>query len=197
MSGTPLLGFLLAGGQSRRMGKEKASLSYAGSTQPEHVAKLLQAHCNEVFLSLHIGQAKMGQVRDLSVVRDSHEGGGPLVGILSAFDERTDAAWLVVACDLPFLDADTLDNLLAKRDSTRLATAYRSAHDGLPEPLCAIYEPSAFRETLRFMEEEKEYCPRKILIQINSKLIDLVDQRALDNVNTPEEYKDAAAKLTA
>ena len=196
MSRIPLLGFLLAGGQSRRMGKEKASLSYAGSTQPERVAKLLQAHCNEVFLSLRTGQAKMGKVRYLPVVRDSREGGGPLVGILSAFDARTDAAWLVVACDLPFLDNATLDNLLAKRDSTRLATAYRSAHDGLPEPLCTIYEPHA-RPVLEDYFARDICCPRKILINTEPLLLDPVTPRALDNVNTPEDYEEAVHLLSS
>jgi molybdopterin-guanine dinucleotide biosynthesis protein A len=49
----------------------------------------------------------------------------------------------VLACDLPFLDAATLDALIAGRDLERDATAFRSSHDGLPEPLCAIYEPRA------------------------------------------------------
>ena len=196
MSRIPLLGFLLAGGQSRRMGKAKASLSYAGSTQPERVAKLLQAHCNEVFLSLREEQAMPAEMGTLSVVRDSREGGGPLVGILSAFDARTDAAWLVVACDLPFLDAATLDNLLAKRDSTRLATAYRSAHDGLPEPLCTIYEPHA-RPVLEDYLARDIRCPRKILINTEPLLLDPVNPRALDNVNTPEDYEEAVHILSS
>ena len=47
----------------------------------------------------------------------------------------------MLACDLPLLDAATLEHLLRARDPRRAATAYRSSHDGLPEPLCAIYEP--------------------------------------------------------
>jgi molybdenum cofactor guanylyltransferase len=49
----------------------------------------------------------------------------------------------VLACDLPFLTDAALAQLLEERDPTALATAYRSAHDGLPEPLCAIWEPAA------------------------------------------------------
>ena len=59
-----------------------------------------------------------------------------------------DAAWLVLACDLPLLDQQTLGHLLRSRRRERQATAYRSSHDGLPEPLCAIYEPSS-REAIR------------------------------------------------
>ena len=196
MSRIPLLGLLLAGGQSRRMGKEKASLSYAGSTQPERVAKLLQAHCNEIFLSLRKGQAGVRKVRNLPIVRDSREGRGPLVGILSAFDVRTDAAWLVVACDLPFLDELTLDNLIAKRDKSRLATAYRSSHDGLPEPLCTIYEPHSLSTFEEYFDRDI-CCPRKILINTDPLLLEPVNHRALDNVNTPEDYKEAVRHLSA
>ena len=49
----------------------------------------------------------------------------------------------MLACDLPFLADETLRHLIEHRDPSRLATAYRSSHDGLPEPLCAIWEPAA------------------------------------------------------
>jgi len=197
MSRSPLNALLLAGGRSRRMCRDKATLTYGGQPQLERVAELLAKHCIATYLSLRQGQDIPAGGPDVPTIEDEFGEIGPLGGILSAFSFKPKDPWLVVACDLPFLTEDTLKNLVHERDPEYLATAYRSAHDGLPEPLCAIYEPSAFREILRFMEEEKEDCPRKILIQINTKLIDLVDQRALDNVNTPEEYKDAAAKLTA
>lgn len=194
MSEVPLNGLLLAGGQSRRMGKDKATLSYGGKTQPERAAELLRARCAETFLSLRTDQTPPSEVADLPTVRDCVSGAGPLTGILSAFAQDPDAAWLVIACDLPFLDGATLDHLLAERDSTRIATAYRSAHDGLPEPLCAVYEPHA-RPTLLDFAERDVRCPRKILINTDPLLLDLLNPRALDNVNTPEDYAEATQAL--
>ncbi|MBO94874.1 MAG: molybdenum cofactor guanylyltransferase [Opitutales bacterium] len=188
---------LLAGGRSRRMHRDKATLIYGGRTQLERAAELLSELCPVTYLSLRKGQDLPADGPDLPTIEDAYGEIGPLGGMLSAFSTHPDNAWLVVACDLPFLGPVTLRHLLRERDTDRIATAYRSARDGLPEPLCAIYEPSAFRELSRFWEEEKMRCPRKILIRTEPKLLDPVDHRALDNVNTPEEYDEAAAKLTA
>ena len=196
MSDSPILGLILAGGHSRRMGKEKATLDYAGFTQPEVAAELLSNRCAKVFLSLRESQAIPKGLNKLSAIRDSREGSGPLVGIISALDAQPDPAWLVVACDLPFLDDHTLDNLIAKRDPSRLATAYRSSHDGLPEPLCTIYEPHSL-STLEEYFDRDICCPRKILINTDSLLLEPVNHRALDNVNTPEDYKEAVDHLSA
>ena len=196
MSKIPLNGLLLAGGQSRRMGQDKATLSYGGRTQPERTAELLRERCDETFLSLRTDQSPPPEVADLPIIRDSVSGAGPLTGILSAFAQAPDAAWLVSACDLPFLDFATLDHLLAQRDHARIATAYRSAHDGLPEPLCAVYEPHALPVLEDFLARDAR-CPRKILINTEPFLLDLPNPRALDNVNTPEDYADALRLLAA
>jgi len=100
----------------------------------------------------------------------------------------------VLACDLPYLDARTLDVLIAARDPQRVATAFRSSHDGLPEPLCAIYEPRAL-EGVRAHVAGGRNCPRKFLINADTKLLDQPDARALDNVNTVAEYGHAMESL--
>ena len=87
-----------------------------------------------------------------------------------------------------------LKELLRRRDPNALATAYKSAHDGLPEPLCAIWEPSA-APVLADYQAAGSDCPRKFLIRHGAHLLDLPDPRALDNVNTPEEYSQAVAAL--
>jgi molybdopterin-guanine dinucleotide biosynthesis protein A len=84
--------------------------------------------------------------------------------------------------------------LIRERDATRLATAYLSAHDGLPEPLCAIWEPSA-AAVLAEYQAGGGRCPRKFLKGHAAHLIEPSDRRALDNVNTPEEYAQALEAL--
>ncbi len=131
---------------------------------------------------------------------DTQEGLGPIAGILAAQACYPDVAWLVVACDLPFIDDSTLDCLLAERDPARQATAFRSGqfghpkHNGLPEPLCAIYEPAS-RAASWLISLPGEDCPRKFLINADTQLLDQPNPRALDNVNTPEEYGSAMASL--
>jgi len=101
---------------------------------------------------------------------------------------------LVVACDLPFLSDAALERLLAARDPGVLATAYSSAHDGLPEPLCAIWEPAA-AAALAAYQAGGGMCPRKFLRTHPMRLLMPRDGRALDNVNTPEEYRLALEAL--
>ena len=104
---------------------------------------------------------------------------GPIAGISAAFASSADVAWLVIACDLPFLDAQTLDTLLLARDPGFDATAFRSSHDGLPEPLCAIYEPSA-RKGIAAQIAAGRNCPRKFLINAHTQLLEQPNPRALD-----------------
>tara|TARA_B110000438_G_scaffold30175_1_gene29387 strand:- start:1593 stop:2132 length:540 start_codon:yes stop_codon:yes gene_type:complete len=177
------------------MGKDKSSISYAGTTQPELAAELLRSRCAEIFLSLRKGQNNATGLENFNVVHDRWESAGPLIGILSAMTEHPGAAWLVIACDLPFLDRITLDNLLAQRDPTKIATAYRSSYDGKPEPLCAIYEAHALLVLEDFFANDIR-CPRKILMQTEPLLLDPVNPRALDNVNTPKDYEKAVHALS-
>jgi molybdopterin-guanine dinucleotide biosynthesis protein A len=130
------------------------------------------------------------------MIVDSVAGEGPIVGIRSALAAHPQAAWLVLACDLPFLSDAALSQLLRERDLAGLATAYRSTHDGLPEPLCAIWEPGA-AAALESYQAGGGHCPRKFLIRHSVRLLEPLDRRALDNVNTPEEYAEARAALDA
>jgi molybdopterin-guanine dinucleotide biosynthesis protein A len=103
-------------------------------------------------------------------------------------------AWLVLACDLPFVKAAALERLIAARKPDRMAVAFRSAHDGLPEPLCAIYEPAASAAVAESIATQRA-CPRKMLIRLEAPLLEPEWREALDNVNTPEEYAAARAAL--
>jgi molybdopterin-guanine dinucleotide biosynthesis protein A len=191
-----LHGLVLAGGRSTRMQRDKATLSYHGRTQLERAVELLRPLVARVFVSVRADQmAEPARARFERIV-DRHEGVGPIAGIAAAQAEHPEAAWLVVACDLPLLDAGTLAHLVWARRPERLATAYRSSHDGLPEPLCAIYEPASREAIARYVASGR-HCPRKFLLQSDVALLDEPNPRALDNINTPEEYDAVLAGLPA
>ena len=100
----------------------------------------------------------------------------------------------MVAVDLPRLDAATLQHLLAMRDPAREATAFISHHDGLPEPLCALWEPASHARLLARVQAGKP-CPRKALIEADTQLLQPLAAHALDNINTPEELASLRAQL--
>jgi len=201
----PVHGLVLAGGASSRMQRDKAALVYHGATQLDRVFALLSRHVHPVFVSARRAQADEPSRAGKPLILDDpalpgidreERAGGPIVGIRAAFARFPDAAWLVLACDLPFLSDAALGQLLAARDPRRLATAFRSVHDGLPEPLCAIWEPAA-AAALAVHQASGSQCPRKFLIRADALLVDPADRRALDNVNTPEEYAQAQQLLGA
>jgi len=176
------------------MQRDKAALQYQGRSQLDRAFDLAARHAQKVFVSVRANQIEEpGRARKPMIV-DAVDGEGPIVGIRSALAAFPRAAWLVLACDLPFLSDAVLERLLAERDPAGFATAYRSAHDGLPEPLCAVWEPAA-APLLAAYQAGGGHCPRKFLNRNAARLLEPLDKRALDNVNTPEEYAAALAAL--
>ena len=194
MSGAPVYGLVLAGGRSSRMQRDKAALQYHGRTQLEWAVDLLRPHVERVFVSVRPDQRDDPVRAKYPQIVDRYDNLGPIAGIVSAQAEHPQVAWLVLACDLPFLDDETLKHLLRERRTDCQATAYRSSHDGLPEPLCAIYEPHS-REALADYVASGRQCPRKFLLKGQTHLLEPLHPRALDNINTPEEYGSAMENL--
>lgn len=193
---TPLYGLVLAGGRSRRMRSDKASLAYGARPQLAEAFDLVARHVARAFVSVRAGQAGEPLRAAYPQIVDGTAGRGPIAGIIAAQAQHPDAAWLVLACDLPFLDDATLGTLVSRRDAGRLATAFRSRYDGLPEPLCAIYEPRSREAILAHVAAGRD-CPRKFLLEHGPLLLEPVATAALDNANTPEDAAAARAALAA
>ncbi len=185
-----LCGLVLTGGKSTRMNRDKASLEYHGKKQSVFCYELLTRFCDKVFISNRKDQEKEEGQQGFPQIHDlpAYEGIGPLAGILSAMTTHPNVAWLTLACDLPFVNEKTIQYLLDHRNPKKVATAFISTSDCLPEPLCAIYEPQAKDLLLSFFASAKA-CPRKFLINSDVELLKQPNPNALTNINTVEEYK--------
>ncbi len=190
----PLHGLVLTGGRSRRMQRDKASLAYAGRSQLERTMQLLEPRVQQVYVSIRSEQRADPARAAYPHIEDLQPDLGPIGGIHAALHTHPDRAWLVLACDLPFLTGATLDHLIASRAADRLATAYRSSYDGLPEPLCAIFEPAS-RAAVDAWIAQGQVCPRALLAGADTSLLEPLEPSALDNINTPEQYTAATAQL--
>ena len=168
------------------MQADKAAMNYHGRPQSEVCFDLLGNFCEKVFLSVRAEQSELPGRHGLPQIHDTFADMGPLGGTLTALQSNRAVAWLVVACDLPLLDDATLRFLVEHRAPAMHATAFRSTYDGKPEPLCTIYEPSAFAHFVGLMDRGVT-CPRKALMQSETLLLDQPFTRALDNANTPQE----------
>ncbi len=140
----PLVGGILIGGASRRMGSPKALLEWQGESFLERIARTLAAVVPEVAL-LGSGIALPAGVASLSVVADGGGVAGPLAGLLSAAAARPDAAWLVLTCDQPLLSPAALAWLVGERRADRIAVLPRLVADRI-EPFPGIYEPGCRAE---------------------------------------------------
>jgi molybdenum cofactor guanylyltransferase len=195
LGGPPmLLGLVLAGGRSTRMRTDKAALLYGGRSQLERAMALIAPHVERAYVSVRADQSTDPLRARFPQIPDTHDGLGPIAGLLAAQARYPEAAWLVLACDLPLLDAATLAHLVRSRVPERVATAYRSSHDGLPEPLCAIWEPRSAADLAAYVAGGRQ-CPRRFLLGADTCLIEEPQPGALDNINTPDEYRSAVTAL--
>ena len=185
-----IFGLVLAGGKSSRMGgNDKGMATWHGRPQRYYLAGLLKQYCTRVFISCREEQATEIE-NGYSILTDKYTNCGPTGGILTALEYAPQCSWLVVACDLPFVDEELLQYLVTERDSECIATTFESPFDHLPEPLITIWEPASYT-ILKAKLEEGYKCPRKILINNKVRILQPPHPEKLMNVNTPEDVINA------
>ncbi|WP_324028049.1 NTP transferase domain-containing protein [Maribacter sp. BPC-D8] len=194
ISNAKLYGLVLSGGKSTRMGEDKGLITYHNLPQREHLYHLLNEVCNQTFLSIRNDQESEIS-NSFETIIDQDEFRGPYNGLLSAHKAHPEAAWLVLACDLPLMDKQALQELIAARDSDKIASAFADAEDPLPEPLCAIWEPEALKQSVTYLEAGNGSCPRKFLINSDVNLVFPKQKEVLLNANSRAEYEEALLKI--
>ena len=193
-------GFILAGGRSSRMGRDKATLEIDGVTMLDRAIDLLQSIGVSVTV---VGLPAEFERRALQVpvIADEWPGMGPLGGIATAL-RQTPATWdLVIACDLPYLTAEWLRFLL-QRTKASSADAIVPRSERGPEPLCAVYHrraESAIGEALRQGKRKVS----EVVATLNTEYVEPGDWKAFDsdgllfkNMNQPADYEEAKAILS-
>lgn len=185
MSTPRINGLVLAGGKSSRMGRDKSLLTIHAQPQRLHLFNLLKGFCAEVYLSCK----DAGDVPpELHPIADQFQIDSPLNGILSAFTNNPEAAWLTVAVDMPLVDASAIEALIKHRDPGKIATCFRDSDGHKPEPLLTLWEPRGFPLLLSF-HEQGNISPRKFLMENDIKLLTAPDRKVLVNVNSEEELR--------
>lgn len=190
----PLHALILTGGKSVRMGRDKALIQYHNEPQYQHVYHLLEGMGIMPFISCREEQREFFEDHGCRTITDRINGLGPMGGMISAFMKNPDHAWLVLACDLPLLDGNVIQQLISNRKSTAIATSFQSPHDKFPEPLVAIWEPASYPRIMQFVAQGIS-CPRKVLINSNTHVIHASDAEKLTNVNTPDDLEDVFPEM--
>ena len=170
------------------MGADKAMLQVHGQDQLAWTADLLAPFCQSVHASVRLEQIEMLSGSNLHLIPDQLEDNGPLAGILAALGQQPKVGWLIVACDMPWLETTTLGQLVAHRDRSKLATAFIGSKG--PEPLCTIWESGALEPLVSAMKKGQRSA-RRILAQLPIKQLVPVNPKALLSINTPELLQQA------
>ncbi len=132
----PLSGVILCGGQSRRMGRDKAELELGGERMLDRVLSEVASVCSEVLLAC--GPHERYKNRGLRLVLDGCADGGPLAGIVAALETAREERALVVACDMPRVCRDLFLALAHRAAREELDVCWFESERGV-EPLCAVY----------------------------------------------------------
>ncbi len=142
---TDAAGYILVGGKSSRLGRDKALVEVGGTPLVLRVAQAVGAAVDEVTL---VGAPEKYGHLGLRVIPDQISGFGPLAGILAALEETSRPWNLVAACDMPNLTPDFLRFLLRRAVEEQAEILAPTDANGRPEPLCAVYASSC-REAIR------------------------------------------------
>ena len=189
--------FILAGGESSRMGRTKALLELGGEPLILRTARLVEEAAGKPTI---VGPRDTFQGFGLNCVEDEWPGAGPLGGIATALGASS-ADWnLVVACDLPYLTKEWLEYLAARAKASP-ADAVIPENERGAEPLCAFYG----KRGERAIREALERGVRKVtdgLAGIAVERIARVEWKSFDsdgllfkNMNFPMDYEEAKARL--
>ncbi len=182
-----LLGLVLCGGQSKRMGTDKGLImGKEGSWAQETAAKLIAKGLTVIYSinNLQI-EAYSAKIDSTLLICDSLEVPGPLNGILSAHKKYPKADLLVLACDMPLMNEATLCRLVSVYESTPQYGVYFYEKNGFKEPLCSIFR----KETLSGLLQEysssalTQFSLQKLLGRLPHLALETEDMLAFSNIN--------------
>jgi molybdopterin-guanine dinucleotide biosynthesis protein A len=176
---------VLAGGDSRRMGRPKALLPVGGVTLVEWVvARLAPGFAHLLVAAREPDQLPMALRSHL--VRDLHAGAGPLAGVEAALAASPHDIVVAVACDMPAVTPDLVRRLAAEAGGPYDAAVPRVG--GRPEPACAAYRQSTAGPIAAALREGRLRAAGA-LDDLRVRWLDGEDPALFANLNTPEDYR--------
>lgn len=177
-----MAGFVLIGGQSSRMGSDKALLPWHSASLVEDIAGKVESAAGTVHL---LGDPQRYGHFGYGCLPDRRLGLGPLAGIEAALLSQLGELNLITACDIPGLQIPWLQSLLrsAAQPGTRCTVLLDS--NGEKQPLCAVYHANCLPDVQCALEEGRLKM-RELMARLNARTVSIPSP--LPNVNTPEEW---------
>jgi molybdopterin-guanine dinucleotide biosynthesis protein A len=183
-------GFVVAGGHSRRMGRDKALLPWGGATLLHHALDRLRRVCTDV--AILCGAEPRYLDAGVPVLTDAARETGPLGGLVSALEHARHDRVLLLAVDVPFAPPELLRHLL---ESAGDEDAVVPIAEERPQPLCAVYRRSCAGPARRRLEagdlKMTSFWPDVRVRQVSAAELAPFGDPALllRNLNTPRDYQ--------
>lgn len=179
---------ILAGGDSRRMGQDKASLPLHGNTLLEHVTAAMRQVFSQVMVSVR--QPRTG-VHELQVC-DEFSASGPLAGLVAGL-WQADTPWIfAVACDMPFISPAVVESMARLRGQHQAVVPRVAGH---PQPLAAFYARTALL-SMRGCLKSEDKSLRGMLKKMDVRYVEEAELRGFDpqlrsfvDLDTPQDYQ--------
>lgn len=184
-----IVGVVLAGGSSSRMGADKALLPLGGAPLITRGADALSAVFSEVLVSS--GAVKRYAFLGLNEIIDVFTDSGPLGGIHAALLAADNRPIFVIACDLPFVNRELVEYILAQGEPARTRIA---ESEGRIQPLFGLYDPNILPH-LELCLREGRFSVVKALMEYNHDVVPIGPHLSffrpniLQNVNTMSDYQ--------
>lgn len=176
--------FVLAGGRSSRMGRDKALLPFHGRPLVEHVAAQARGVTDNITL---VGDISRYTNLGYPVIEDIFPGHGPLSGLHAALTSTRSEWNLILACDMPELTAEFLVRLMAQAEAGQAAAVIPVGPDSVPQPLCAAYRRRCAPLITRALEN-RVYKVTEGLAALDIEFWPVPHSHYFRNLNTPEDW---------
>jgi molybdenum cofactor guanylyltransferase len=178
-----MLGIILSGGQSSRMGQDKGLLKLEAKTWAQTAIDKLSILNIPVKISVNRSQfsqyAEVFSPADLIEDNETLSLKGPLLGVLSAHVHYPDQDLFILACDMPLMESSVLQELDDRFRTNKGAEVYIFTNEGEPEPLCGIYTSKAFATVTSQLHSGQlnRYSMKNMLEQVSVHSIPLTEEQ--------------------
>ena len=180
---TELMGLVIAGGKSSRMGKNKAFIQYHGIPQWRYVQEQLSHFCSRVVIN-----SNDAQLTDEDILKDGvqFKDHGPISGLLTAVSQYPDQSIFVMGIDYPMLRAKTLNDLVQTYRIRNQSVCFKNPTSDILEPLCAIYHSSDLRHIFDCFNNGNDSL-REFLASRNPVILKPNNIEELKSFDTPHD----------
>lgn len=175
---------ILAGGGAKRMGKDKRFLKIGNEQLLDRQVRILKQYFQDVIISANDPE-KLAYL-NLPVIKDQHQGRGPLEGLTSVLNASRTEYNFVVAVDIPSIDMSLVEKMRSRLD--HVLAVIPVCADGRQEPLFAFYSKNCI-PIFRTAMDEGEYAVHRAIKRCPVYFFPMKDEKPLKNLNHEEDYQ--------